>query len=83
MGVYEAQCKKCTFCFIRSKKLSNRLKFKNLGQSNIASITRCDAIKVMAIGVLQEGKVFDGVTISHVKDAVIVMFFSLKFKDQK
>ena len=68
---------------LHSKKLSNELKFKNLVQSHMAAIARCDAIKVMAIGVLQEGKVFDGVTISHVKDAVIVMFFSFKFKDQK
>ena len=53
MGVYVAQCKKCTFCFI-AKKICNELKLENLVQDNIAILKHCDVIKVIAIGVLQE-----------------------------
>ena len=47
MGIYGAQCKKCTFGFI-AKKISNELKLKNLVQGNIVILKHCDARKGMA-----------------------------------
>ena len=39
---------------LHSKNISNELKLKNLVQDNIVILKYCDAIKGMAIGVLQE-----------------------------
>ena len=49
-------------------------------QGNIVILKHCDAIKVMAIGVLQEAMTqFPvGVAISHIKDAVTVFFWVKK-----